>query len=83
MSRYDFECTQGHTTEHEFPIGTAPILVACTEPIRYYPLGPETEGELEDCEYPAKRLPATGVSFLVNKIMSPPSKRVKPGHVSL
>jgi hypothetical protein len=34
------------------------------------------------CGLPAKRKFATGTSFLINKVMSAPSKRLKPGHIN-
>ena len=33
------------------------------------------------CNLGARRKLATGTSFIINKVMSPPSKRLKPQHL--
>ena len=81
MAAYDFECEDEHVTEHLFPIGTAPEETECGMPILHYPAGPERQGQFEGCTLPAKRLLSTGTTFMINKVMSAPSKRLKPGHI--
>lgn len=70
MSRYDFKCPNGHVTELEFPIGKAPDEIDCLDQ-------PELLQDIDQCwcALRAKRQIATGTSFLVNKVMLPPSKR--------
>ncbi len=70
MALYDYECAAGHTSEHKFDIGTAPTEAECLY------------GEFaSDCTEKAKRLLSMGTSFMINKVMSAPSKRLKPGHI--
>lgn len=46
-----------------------------------YPMA-EVPSEVRcECTLTARRMLATGTSFIINKVMSPPSKRLKPQHL--
>ena len=72
MARYDYRCPLGHVNEMTFPIARAPNEFICFEPIR-----------ATLCNEVSIRLLATGTSFIINKVMSPPSQRLKPGHIGV
>jgi len=46
-----------------------------------YPIGKAPDVLRCECKLDAKRVLATGTSFIINKVMSPPSKRLKPQHL--
>jgi hypothetical protein len=74
MARYDYKCPGGHINEVSFPIGEAPKTIGCPEREDVHP-------ELDECPEGATRMLATHTSFMINKVMSPPSKRLKPQHL--
>lgn len=65
MPRYDFECPNGHVTEEVFLFSEVPESIMCQQCM------PEVYG------VPAKRQLSTNFSFIVNKVMLAPSKRMR------
>lgn len=47
-----------------------------------FPIAQAPDIVLCGCNLEARRKLATHTSFMINKVMSPPSKRLKPGHIS-
>ena len=80
MPKYDFKCVDGHVVERVILFSDVPDLDEKTEcEFQVY----EYEGQPGLCGMPAYRQLGLGVSFINNKVMSPPSKRAKPGHLSV
>ena len=76
MARYDYLCPLGHLNESEFDIGTAPRTIMCVHEHTDY-------NYFEMCIEESVRQLATNTSFMINKIMSPPSQRLKPAQIGL
>ena len=74
MPNYDFKCPDGHVTEEHFTFEDVTDSIICPEILNK--TGPGDMGP-DYCMADAERQLPTGVSFIVNKVMLPPSKRVK------
>ena len=47
-----------------------------------FDIGTAPDSVVCGCNLEARRKLATNTSFMINKVMSPPSQRLKPGHIS-
>ena len=79
MPHYDFRCPEGHVTEHQFTFEDVPQEIECPEPMFQHkwlePAGHEWEACT--CALTAERQISKGTLFIINKVMLPPSRRVK------
>lgn len=66
MPRYDFKCPDGHVVEREFRMAEVPDTVECGGP-----------NFINPCPYRAERQISWGGKFILNKVMAPPSQRMK------
>lgn len=77
MPNYEFKCPAGHLTERRMLFTEMVDWVQCSAPVQHYPLGPESEPEVENCGAGAKRQLSSTFLIVNPEVMYAQSKRMR------